>query len=165
MLIRFPCFKKMAILPLLIYPDPILSKKAKRITDPKSPEIRELLFDMLETLEKNNGLGLAAPQVGKSLQMSVIKFDGKTLVLINPKIKSKSWKKTICEEGCLSFPGLFIPVKRYAKVKVEAEDQTGKKRIISGAALLGRALQHEIDHLNGIVFTKRKSRKKSVPTK
>lgn len=155
----------MPILPIRLYPDPILQKKAKKITDPKSPEIQELLFDMLETMDaSDNCLGLAAPQVGKSLQMSIIKFSGKTFVLINPKIKSKSWKKIVSEEGCLSFPGLFIPVKRYAKVKVEAQDQAGKARVISGEALLGRALQHEIDHLNGIVFTKRKSRQKPEKT-
>lgn len=111
---------------------------------------------MLETMEETeNCLGLAAPQVGASVRLCVFKLGGKTYILINPKFKSKSWKKEIVEEGCLSFPGKYIPVKRSAKVKVEALDRNGKKITISGSGLLARALQHEIDHLDGILFIKR----------
>lgn len=143
------------ILPILTYPNPLLEKKAEKIKDPKSPEIKELIFDMLETLEKNQGLGLAAPQVGKSVRLCVIKIEGKTHILINPKIKSKSWKKEILEEGCLSFPGKFIPIKRARKVKVEAQDKNGDKVTITGEGMLARAMQHEIDHLDGILFIDR----------
>ena len=144
------------VLPILTYPNPLLKKKAEKIADPKSPEIKELVFDMLETLEKNNGLGLAAPQVGKSVRLCVIKIDGKTYILINPKIKSKSWKKEILEEGCLSFPGKFIPIKRSRKVKVEARNRNGEKFTITGEGMLARALQHEIDHLDGMLFIDRR---------
>ncbi|HRZ95767.1 MAG TPA: peptide deformylase [Candidatus Moranbacteria bacterium] len=144
------------VLPILTYPNVILKKKAEKIKDPKDPEIKELVFDMLETLEKNNGLGLAAPQVGKSVRLCVIKLDGKTYVLVNPKIKSKSWKKEIIEEGCLSFPGQFMPIKRSKKVKVEAQDKNGEKIKIEAEGLLARAFQHEIDHLDGILFVERK---------
>lgn len=148
----------MSILPIFTYPNNILTTKSKKITDIKSSEIKELISDMLETLEKNKGLGLAANQIGRLLQLCIIKLDGKAHILINPKYKSKSWKKTIIEEGCLSFPGQFFPVKRHKKVKVAAWDRNGKKIIIEAEGLLSRALQHEIDHLDGILFTKRKAR-------
>jgi len=144
------------LLPILTYPNPLLKKKAQIIKDPKNPEIKELIFDMLETLDKNNGLGLAAPQVGKSVRLCIIKLEGKTYILINPKIKSKSWKKEILEEGCLSFPGKFMPIKRSRKVKVESLDRKGEKIKIEAEGLLARAFQHEIDHLDGILFIERK---------
>lgn len=144
------------VLPILAYPDPLLKKKTRIIKDPRNPEIKELVFDMLETLEKNNGLGLAAPQVGKSVRLCVIKLEGKTYILINPKIKSKSWKKETIEEGCLSFPGQFIPIKRSKKVKIEALDKNGNIIKMEAEGLLARAFQHEIDHLDGILFINRK---------
>jgi peptide deformylase len=152
-------------LPIVTYPNPILVKKTKKIADPKSPEIKALIFDMLETLEKNNGLGLAAPQVGKSVRLCVIKFDNKTHILINPEFKSKSWAKVTAEEGCLSFPGEFIPIKRSKKVTVKAQDRKGKKIIIQADGMLSRALQHEIDHLDGILFIKRKAKIKKESAK
>jgi peptide deformylase len=144
------------ILPILTYPNPLLKKKAIKIKDPKDSEIKELIFDMLETLGEANGLGLAAPQVGKSVRLCIIKLDGKTYILVNPKIKSRSWKKETLEEGCLSFPGQFMPIKRSWKVKVEAQDKNGEKIKIEAEGLLARAFQHEIDHLDGIVFIDRK---------
>ena len=148
----------MTVLPISIYPEPVLKKKAGKIHDPKNPEIRELILDMLETMKKSDGLGLAAPQVGKSLRLCIISFEGKTHILINPKFKSKSWKKSVAEEGCLSFPGLFIPVKRHQRVTVKALNRHGKEIIIKAIGMLSRVLQHEIDHLDGIPFTKRKTR-------
>ncbi len=145
----------MAILPIVVYPDPRLRKKAKEIENPKDPVVRELILDMLETMKKNNGLGLAAPQVGKSVRLCAVKFERKTYILVNPKIKSKSWSKEVAEEGCLSFPGQFIPVKRSKKVKVIAQDKTGKKISITAKGLLARAFQHEIDHLDGILYIDR----------
>ena len=156
----------MSVLPILIYPDPVLKKKAGKIKNAKTPEIRKLILDMLETMEKNEGLGLAAPQVGKSLRLCVIRYDGKTYILMNPKFTSKSWKKSISEEGCLSFPGLFIPVKRHHAVTVKALDRHGNEIVIKAEGMLARVLQHELDHLAGIPFTKRKARiKKTAITK
>lgn len=141
------------ILPILSYPNEILRDKAKSIEDPKSPEIRELILDMIETMEDNgNALGLAAPQVGQSVRLCIIILDNKKYILINPEFKSKSLRKDVMEEGCLSFPGKFIPVKRHKKVKVEALDREGNKIIISADGMLARALQHEIDHLDGVLF-------------
>jgi peptide deformylase len=145
------------ILPILTYPDEMLRQKAKKIKDAKSSEIRSLVLDMLESMENNgNALGLAAPQVGKSVRLCVIKLQGKTHILINPKITSKSWKKETGEEGCLSFPGKFIPVKRNKKVVVKALDKNGAKISIKAEGILSRALQHEIDHLDGILFIDKK---------
>lgn len=141
------------ILPIITYPNEILRQKAKKIKEPKSREIKDLILDMLETMENSgNALGLAAPQVGQSVQLCIIKLDGKTHILINPKIARKSWGKEICEEGCLSFPGKFIPVKRHKKVTVKALDKNGEKIEIKADGLLSRAFQHEIDHLNGALF-------------
>jgi peptide deformylase len=119
---------------------------------------------MFETMEKNEGVGLAANQVGHDLQLAVIKADGKAHILINPKIRSKSWKKIVDEEGCLSFPGLRFPVKRHAKVRVKALNRSGKIFEIRAEGLLSRVLQHEVDHLNGIPFTKRRVKVKKSKT-
>lgn len=144
------------VLPILTYPNEILKKKARKIENPRDKEIKELVFDMLETMEKSgNALGLAAPQVGVSSRLCIIKLDGKTHILINPEIKYRSWKKEICEEGCLSFPGKFILVKRHKKVTIKALDKNGEIIIVKADGLLSRAMQHEIDHLNGVLFIER----------
>lgn len=148
----------MSILPIITYPNPILEKKAKQINDPNDPVIAELILDMLETMENSNGVGLAAPQIGQSLQLSTIKLENTTYVLINPKIIWRSWKKNVSEEGCLSFPGRFIPVKRYSAIKIEALDRKGKKIQIESNDFLARVLQHEIDHLNGVLYIKREAK-------
>ncbi|MEI7425605.1 MAG: peptide deformylase [Candidatus Moraniibacteriota bacterium] len=145
----------MALLPILIYPDPRLKQKAQKIADPKNPLIQELVFDMLETMKENNGMGLAATQIGKPLRLCVIKFERKTYILINPKFTAKSWGKEIADEGCLSFPGQFISIKRSKKVTVTAQNKSGKEIIIKAEGLLARALQHEIDHLDGILYIER----------
>lgn len=148
----------MTVLPISLYPEPVLKKKAVKIPNPKDPEIRELILDMLETMEENGGVGLAANQVGRSLMLAVIKVDGKTYILVNPVIKSKSWKKIIEEEGCLSFPGLRLPILRHQKVRVKAQNRQGTIYELKAEGLLSRVLQHEIDHLDGIPFTKRKAK-------
>ncbi|PIP26687.1 MAG: peptide deformylase [Candidatus Moranbacteria bacterium CG_4_9_14_3_um_filter_40_7] len=150
----------MAQLKILIYPHPFLKKKTREVEDFQAPEIKRLVLDMLETMEKNNGLGLSANQVGRSERVCVIKLEGKTYILINPRLKSKSWSKTICEEGCLSFPGKFIPVKRSKKISLEAWDKNGRQFFLKAAGLLARAIQHEVDHLDGILFTEREARPK-----
>lgn len=146
------------------YPDPILTKKAGKIKDPLTNDIRELISNMFETLHaNNNGIGLAAPQVGFSLRLFVAELEGTSYVLINPKITAKSRKKEVCEEGCLSFPGQFLPVSRYEEIQMRYTDQYGKPGKIKAKGLLARVLQHEFDHLDGILFIDRvkKSSKKS----
>lgn len=158
--------KHMPILKIIKYPDPILRKKTAKIKDPLAPEIRKLIPQMLEAMRNNNGMGLAAPQIGKSLRLCVIEEGGIVYVLINPKIHSTSRKKVTLEEGCLSFPGQFISISRAEKVKVRCLDESGKKVKIKAAGLLARALQHEIDHLDGILMIDRvkKAKKEHLDT-
>ena len=135
------------------YPDPILSQKTTKIKDPLDKEIQDLVTDMLETLHSGkNSVGLAAPQVGAIFRLCVVDLGEKPYVLINPKITAQSRKKEICEEGCLSFPDEFYPVSRSSEVQVRYVDEKGKPNKIKAQGLFARVLQHEIDHLDGILF-------------
>lgn len=145
------------ILPIIKHPAKILRKKARKVKDPLDPEIQKLITNIIGTLEGARGLGLAAPQVGKSLRLCVIKEpenqgESRLYVLINPSIKSKSRKKIIMEEGCLSFPGKFFLISRPEKIKVRYLDEKGKKCKIKAEGILSRAFQHEIDHLDGVLI-------------
>jgi peptide deformylase len=144
------------ILPILTYPNPLLKKKAEKIKDPKDPEIKELVLNMIETLKQSQGVGLAAPQIGKNLKLCVIRINNSTLILINPKITARSFRKELLEEGCLSFPGQFYPIKRSKKITVTALDRKGKLITIKASDMLSRVLQHEIDHLEGLLIIDRK---------
>jgi len=146
------------------FPDPILSQKTAKIKDPFTPEIQDLILNMIATMrDEGNAVGLAAPQVGKSLRLCVIQDEGVDYVLINPSITSKSKTKVISEEGCLSFPGEFFPIPRHEKVQVRYLDKDGKEAKIKAGGLLARALQHEIDHLDGILIIQRIPKKRSKP--
>ncbi len=144
------------ILKIIKYPNPILRKKSKKI-EIIDRKIKKLAQDMLETLKSAQGLGLAAPQVGESISLFVLNFGEKSLVFINPEIIKKSKKKEVLEEGCLSFPGLFLKIKRPKEIEIKALDLNGQeiKRKFNG--LDARVIQHEIDHLNGILFIDRLS--------
>jgi len=141
---------------IIKYPNKILDKKTKKVKNPLDPKIQKLIKDMKETMEKADGAGLAAPQVGESLRICTIQYSGDIFAMINPKITSYSREKEIGEEGCLSFPRQFFPIKRSVKIKVRYIDEEGRDVKKKTEDLLARIMQHEIDHLNGIVFTKRK---------
>jgi len=141
---------------VIIYPNPILEKKSEKIKDPLDSKIQKLIKDMLRTMKEHNGIGLAAPQIGKLLQLCVIEENGIPHILINPKVTSKSKDCEIAEEGCLSFPGKFLPISRHTKIKVRYLNKEGEKCKIKADGLLSRALQHEIDHLNGKLFINKK---------
>ena len=143
------------MLEIVTYPNPLLRQKSVEIKDPTNPRIKQLIADMTATLRAHKGLGLAAPQVGYSLCLCVLEVDNELFVLINPKIKKLSGDESLMEEGCLSFPGKYLPVKRHQKVKVKALDSNGEKQTIRAKGLLAHALQHEIDHLHGILFIDR----------
>lgn len=136
-------------------PDPILKQKTLKVKDPLAKEVQVLISDMLETMYAASGVGLAAPQVGSSLRLCVIEVDDKEYVLINPQITAKSTKKIISEEGCLSFPGQYFPITRHSEVQVRYIDEKGATKKLKGHGLLARALQHEIDHLDGILIVNR----------
>jgi peptide deformylase len=101
---------------------------------------------------KQDGVGLAAPQIGKSIQLIVIYFKESTLVIINPKIIKKSFSKVWGEEGCLSVPDKFGEVKRHKKITIIYTNENGQKQQLAAKDMLARVIQHEIDHLNGILF-------------
>ena len=145
------------MLKIIKYPNDFLRKKTRevKVKELKDPKMQRLILDMAKTMEVEKGVGLAAPQVGSDLRICTIQADDKTYVLINPKIKSSSRKKDIFEEGCLSFPGKFFPIERPIKVKVQARDREGKKVKIKADGLFARVLQHEIDHLDGILVIDR----------
>lgn len=134
--------------------NPILRQKAKEVKQINS-QIKELVLGMIEMLKKDdNAVGLAAPQVGHSIQIIAIKhnLDQNPVVLINPKIIKTSFRKDTIEEGCLSLPDIFIPVKRPIKATVETLDVNGKTLKIKAKGFLARVIQHEIDHLEGILI-------------
>jgi peptide deformylase len=144
-------------LKIIKYPNDILRVKTRevKVGELKDSEIARLILSMAEIMEKEKGVGLAAPQVGSDLRICVLNIDGETLALINPKIKSYSRKKDIFEEGCLSFPGKFFQVERPVKIKVQARNTHGEKIKIKADGFLARVLQHEIDHLDGILVIDR----------
>jgi len=148
------------ILPIVKYPDPILSQPGEPVTE-FNAELRKLVADMFETTYANQGIGLAAPQVGASKRVTVIDVSmGKNpkdkLAIINPEIIF-SEGKLYEEEGCLSFPDIREKVVRAAKVRIRAQDEKGKWFEMDGDDLLARAFQHEIDHLDGVLFLFRMS--------
>jgi len=152
----------MAIRRICKYGEKILEKKTRKVS---SKEIKKdlpgLLKDMFETLDAVGGVGLAANQIGLDLALAVIKIKKEKeeeavlrIVLINPELAEKSGSMKE-EEGCLSFPGLFARVKRFSKVKVRALNEKGLPIEINAEGLFSKALQHELDHLDGVVFVDR----------
>ena len=148
------------ILKIVKYPEPVLSRPGEPVTE-FNDELRRLVADMFETTYANQGIGLAAPQVGVSRRVATIDLSmGKEpddkLVFINPEIIFSDGK-VYDEEGCLSFPEIREKVVRAAKVRVRAQDQHGKWFEMDGDDLLARCLQHEIDHVDGMLFIFRMS--------
>src|ERR1700743_2693701 len=145
------------------YPDPVLAKVGEKVTD-FGPETAQLVEEMFESMYAAQGIGLAAPQIGISKQITVIDTSFKErpedkLVLINPEIIEREGKQNE-EEGCLSLPDIREKVQRAAHVKVRAQNAKGEFFEVEGDELLARALQHEIDHLHGILFIDKLSRLK-----
>jgi len=144
-----------SLLDIHVLGSPILRQETERV-ESITPEMRRLIDDMFETMEKAKGVGLAAPQVGRRERLAVVDADDVRLVVINPEIILREGKVK-GEEGCLSIPEVFADVERSARVIVRAQDIEGKFYEVDAANLLGRCLQHEIDHLHGKMFTDRLS--------
>ena len=141
----------MALIPIRTLPDPILRQKARRIKS-IDKSIEKLIDDMLETMHSASGVGLAAPQVGIPLRVIVIGIpDEEELALINPQIVRRTGERLV-SEGCLSIPGYFAQVQRAEIVRAKGLDRTGKEIRLRADDLLAQALEHEIDHLNGILY-------------
>jgi len=141
----------MSVLKIRTNPDPVLRRKAKKIAFVDDP-IRKLIDDMIETMQEACGVGLAANQVGVPLRIVVIHVpEQEVLVLVNPVIVETKGERMVIE-GCLSVPGYQAEVPRAESVRVQARDRNGKLFRKRGTELLAQALQHEIDHLNGVLY-------------
>ena len=141
---------------IVIEPDPILRKESKPV-EKVDDELRRLLDDMLETMYAAPGIGLAAVQVGILKRLIVIDISKEKekkdpLFLINPEIISRSKKTSIREEGCLSLPGHFAEIERPAECQIKYIDYNGKEKELKAGGLLATCIQHEVDHLNGVLF-------------
>lgn len=143
----------MAIRPILTAADPVLRERTKRVSR-YDASLHRLLDDMLETMRDAPGVGLAANQIGVPLQVAVIEVADRVTELVNPQIVRSSGEE-LDWEGCLSIPGYVAEVTRAEKVTVKARDRHGREFRIRGTELLSRALQHEIDHLNGRLYVDR----------
>ncbi|MFH0840599.1 MAG: peptide deformylase [bacterium] len=147
------------ILDIIINPNPILRKKSVKINSEElqSADFQELVLSMIKTMQIKDGAGLSAPQISKNIRLIVINTKEGPLVMINPKLSKKSFIKEWDSEGCLSVLDkdgniIYGDVKRHRKVTCKFTDQTGKERMIKAKGLMARVIQHEIDHLDGILF-------------
>ena len=143
------------IYPIVKFPDPILQRASAPVTE-FDDDLRKLVADMFESMYAAQGIGLAAPQIGIAKRLTVIDLSNKKepkdkIVLINPEITLQEGKQ-LEEEGCLSLPEIREKVRRSARVVVKAQDEYGNWQEYEGTELLARAFQHEIDHLNGVLF-------------
>ncbi len=139
---------------------PILRAVAET-TDPRrygTAELTTLLRDMVETMIDAEGIGIAAPQVGVDAQVAIINHRDEPFAIINPTITKRSLRTELAEEGCLSVPGVFGTVRRSLKVSVRFTDESGTEQTVQASGLLARVFQHEIDHLNGVLFVDRVQR-------
>ena len=144
------------VYPIVKFGNPVLEREADAVSEFDTPELNQLLADMFESMYAAKGVGLAAPQIGIARKIAVIdtsngENEADKLVLINPRILTVEGKQ-VGEEGCLSIPGFREPVTRAHKVTVKAHNEKGEPVELSGEELLARALQHEVDHLNGKLF-------------
>ena len=154
-------------LPILFYGHPLLRKKCEPVGE-ITEEIRQLIADMIETMDAANGIGIAAPQIGKDLRLFVLRRyihnpDGtwtispEVKVYINPKILAHSQETDVQEEGCLSIPGIRLPVERPLTIKMEATDLQGNIFVDEIQGYNARVIFHENDHINGVLFFDRAS--------
>jgi peptide deformylase len=141
----------MAIIPIRVVPDPVLRQKSKRVKTIDS-SVQRLIDNMIETMHSASGVGLAAPQVGVPLRVIVIGLpEEENIVLINPEIVRRSGERLVTE-GCLSVPGYFGEIKRAQQVTAKGRNLSGKEIRIKAEELMAQALEHEIDHLNGVLY-------------
>lgn len=141
----------MAVLPLHLLGSPVLRERSREVPA-VDDEVRAFVDAMFETMDANKGVGLAANQVGRAMRVAVIDADEKRITLINPRITAAGDDREAEEEGCLSIPEIFAEVTRPTRVTLEALDRDGKPYTLEADGLLARAIQHEIDHLDGILF-------------
>ncbi len=151
------------ILPVLQNPHPLLREKTKEVQNPQDPAIMKFVQDMIETMHTEQGVGLAANQVGQSLSIIVIGIEESPLVLLNPHILRYSWRKVKSEEGCLSVKGTYVKIRRAKSIKVQAMSLEGKELLFTAKDFLATVIQHEVDHLNGILIIDRAIAHRKIP--
>ena len=139
---------------LITFPNDILKQKTVEVKE-IDKNIKKIVSEMKKIMKKHHGVGLAANQIGLNLSIFIAEDKNKILTFINPKIIKFGGEKILLEEGCLSLPGIWGKIKRYPKVEVEYIDLFGKKRKIKAKGLLAQIIQHEMDHLNGILFAEK----------
>lgn len=146
----------MSLLKIVTIPSKNLREPSQEIKPADISQLSVLIENMIDTMYAGDGIGLAAPQIGKNIQLIVIGKDATTnnrdWALINPQIIKHSWRKQTAEEGCLSVPGINVKVTRSKKIIVKALNQEGKEFTFTAEDYFARVLQHEIDHLNGILI-------------
>lgn len=145
----------MPVLTLRIIPDPILRQPAKAVASQEITKLKSLVVDMVQTMDASKGVGLAAPQIGRSLQLIVVSTIDGPLALFNPAISRRSLRTELGEEGCLSIPGVFGRVRRHVRVQVSGLGPDGAKIVFTAKGFFARVIQHEVDHLNGTLFIDR----------
>ncbi len=141
----------MSILDIRVLGDPVLRKPTKPVTD-ITDELRQLISDMFETMYAAEGIGLAAPQVGRTERLAVVDVEGQKFTLINPEVIERTDDIDKAEEGCLSIPDIYGDVERPFTVTIRATNENGEQYEATASELLGRCFQHEIDHLDGKLF-------------
>lgn len=140
------------MLPLVVAPQPILRERARAIALPIAEAVKRLAGDMFEAMAHYHGIGLAAPQVGERVRLIVIATPRVPTAYLNPEIIKTSWRKTDFEEGCLSIPSVFGIVRRPARVLARYVTLSGEQRQEWLDGLTARVYQHEVDHVNGVLF-------------
>lgn len=135
-------------------PSTVLRARARELSveEIASQKIKNLVADMQQIMGEENGVGIAAPQIGESLRVIIVETPSGARAFINPEIIRRSWRTFLSEEGCLSVPGVFGLVKRHRAVTVRVMTPDGKREVIKADGLLSVIFQHEIDHLNGVLF-------------
>lgn len=140
------------ILPLVFHPDSKLRERSIEIPTADISTLKALVADMALTMEEDKGIGLAAPQIGKNIRLIIVNTKSGIQAMINPKLIKTSLRQEWGEEGCLSIPNVFGDVKRHRSVECTFLDLEGHEQVVKASGLLARVIQHEIDHLDGILF-------------
>lgn len=144
------------MLEVIIHPNPLLRKKNELVKLADLPKLQDFFAEMVKTMYQADGIGLAASQVGKNIRVATINktvsYNKEDLVLVNPKITGRSWRRIASEEGCLSLPGVTKKIRRHQKVKISAWNQKGEKISFTAEGFPACVMQHEMDHLDGILI-------------
>lgn len=140
---------------ILTHPNPVLGQRALEVDPAADRELKHLVREMAHAMYDGDGIGLAAPQVGVQKRVIVFDIDDELGAICNPVITSRSEETDVCEEGCLSVPGITVPVERAVAVVCEGLSITGTRVVIEADELMARMLQHEIDHLDGVIILDR----------